>query len=89
MFILVMFFFGMVSLVLVRNFFLLSLLSLEFLMISLFYFCYYYFSFYVFDFYFLIIFLVMSVCDGVLGLSLIVYLVRKGSFDYLMSLTLC
>nr|YP_010235804.1 NADH dehydrogenase subunit 4L [Bambusicaliscelis fanjingensis]QTD82422.1 NADH dehydrogenase subunit 4L [Bambusicaliscelis fanjingensis] len=89
MFILMTFFFGMISLVFVRNYFLLSLLSLEFLMISLFYFCYYYFSFYVFDFYFLVIYLVMGVCDGVLGLSLIVYLVRKSSFDYLMSLTLC
>nr|YP_010381666.1 NADH dehydrogenase subunit 4L [Cylindratus longicephalus]UDL72041.1 NADH dehydrogenase subunit 4L [Cylindratus longicephalus] len=89
MFILMMFFCGMVSLVLVRNFFLMSLLSLEFLMISLFYFCYFYFSFYIFDYFFLIIYLVLGVCDGVLGLSLIVYLVRKSSFDYLMSLTLC
>nr|YP_010381731.1 NADH dehydrogenase subunit 4L [Caliscelis shandongensis]UDL72119.1 NADH dehydrogenase subunit 4L [Caliscelis shandongensis] len=89
MFVVMLFFFGLISLFFVRKFYLMSLLSLEFLLISLFYFIYYYLSFYFFDYYFLIFYLVMGVCDGVMGLSLIVYLVRKSSFDYLMSLTLC
>nr|UDL72106.1 NADH dehydrogenase subunit 4L [Peltonotellus sp.] len=89
MFILMVFFSGFVSLIFVRSNFLNSLLMLEFLMISLFYFCYYYLSFFINDYFFMIMFLVLGVCDGVMGLSLIVNLVRKGSFDYLLTLSMC
>nr|UCC42867.1 NADH dehydrogenase subunit 4L [Geisha distinctissima] len=82
------FFSGLLSLILVRNHFLLSLLSLEFFLLSIYFYLYFFFFFYLFDFYFIIIYLVFGVCEGVLGLSLIVYLVRSFSLDYLDSLTL-
>nr|QWS05452.1 NADH dehydrogenase subunit 4L [Cromna sinensis] len=85
---LLVFFSGILSLILVRKHFLLSLLSLEFLMISIYFYLYFFFLYFLFDFYFIIIYLIFGVCEGVLGLSLIVYLVRKSSLDYLDSLTL-
>nr|UVV36458.1 NADH dehydrogenase subunit 4L [Nogodinidae sp.] len=87
-FCLFMFFSGVFGLVIVRKHYLLSLLSLEFLVLSLFSFCYFYLSFYIFEYFFSVIFLVLGVCEGVLGLSLIVYLFRSGSFEYLDSLSL-
>nr|YP_010990665.1 NADH dehydrogenase subunit 4L [Paravarcia deceptrix]WOW99109.1 NADH dehydrogenase subunit 4L [Paravarcia deceptrix] len=83
------FFSGLVSLLFVRKHFLMSLISLEFFLLSLFSFIYFYFDFFFFDYFFVIIYLVLGVCDGVLGLSLVVFLVRSGSSDYLDSLTLC
>nr|YP_010381614.1 NADH dehydrogenase subunit 4L [Symplanella nigricans]UDL71989.1 NADH dehydrogenase subunit 4L [Symplanella nigricans] len=89
LFLLMIFFSGLLGLFFVRKFFLLSLLMLEFMMISLFGMCNYYFMFFLYENFFSIIFLVISVCDGVIGLSLMVYLVRSNSFDYLMSLSMC
>nr|YP_010381640.1 NADH dehydrogenase subunit 4L [Symplana brevistrata]UDL72015.1 NADH dehydrogenase subunit 4L [Symplana brevistrata] len=86
---LMMFFSGMMGLFFVRKFFLLSLLMIEFMSISLFGLCNYYFMFFLYENFFSILFLVFTVCEGVLGLSMMVFLVRKNSFDYLMSLTLC
>nr|WOW99161.1 NADH dehydrogenase subunit 4L [Tropiduchidae sp. 2 WQW-2023a] len=83
-----LYFFAILSLIFVRTHFLLSLLSLEFIFIYLYYFIYNYFLFFYYDFFFLIVFLVLGVCDGVLGLSLIVYLVRKVNNDYVDSLVL-
>nr|YP_010381679.1 NADH dehydrogenase subunit 4L [Augilodes binghami]UDL72054.1 NADH dehydrogenase subunit 4L [Augilodes binghami] len=80
---------GMVGLIFVRKYFLLSLLMLEFMSISLFGISNMYFSFFLQDNFFSIIFLILVVCEGVLGLSLIVYMVRKNSFDYLLSMSLC
>nr|WQB38565.1 NADH dehydrogenase subunit 4L [Acanalonia sp.] len=83
-----MFFFGVVSLIFVRKHFLMSLLSLEFLLLSIFMVLFFFLSFYSFDFFFLIVYLILSVCDGVLGLSLIVYLVRKLNTDFVDSISL-
>uniref|UniRef100_UPI0031F3FFD4 NADH dehydrogenase subunit 4L n=1 Tax=Loxocephala sichuanensis TaxID=3080980 RepID=UPI0031F3FFD4 len=80
---------GFVSLFMVRKHYLLSLLSLEFLLLSLFYFMFLFFGYFCYDYFFGMIYLVFGVCDGVLGLSLIVYLSRKYSSDYLDSLSLC
>nr|YP_010381744.1 NADH dehydrogenase subunit 4L [Symplanella unipuncta]UDL72132.1 NADH dehydrogenase subunit 4L [Symplanella unipuncta] len=83
------FFSGFVGLMIVRKYFLLSLLMMEFMSVSLFGILNYYFMFFSYENFFSILFLVFSVCDGVLGLSLMVYLVRKDSFDYLMSMSMC
>nr|YP_011014871.1 NADH dehydrogenase subunit 4L [Thabena yunnanensis]WQB38552.1 NADH dehydrogenase subunit 4L [Thabena yunnanensis] len=80
---------GFLSLVFVRKHFLMSLLSLEFMILSIFFFLFFYFGLFFFDFYFLIVFLVLGVCEGVLGLSLIVYLSRSDSIDYLDIIGLC
>nr|AZZ89059.1 NADH dehydrogenase subunit 4L [Plectoderini sp. SX-2018] len=83
------FFSGLFGLVMVRKHFLLCLLSLEFLIVSIYMFSLIFFSMYIYDYYFLILFLVLGVCDGVLGLSLLVYLIRKTSSDYIDILSLC
>nr|YP_011014806.1 NADH dehydrogenase subunit 4L [Eusudasina nantouensis]WQB38487.1 NADH dehydrogenase subunit 4L [Eusudasina nantouensis] len=80
---------GILGLVFVRKHFLMSLLMLEFLVLSFFFFIYFYLSFYNNDYFFTFIFLVLGVCEGVLGLSLIVFLSRKGGLDYLSFLSLC
>nr|YP_010611150.1 NADH dehydrogenase subunit 4L [Metcalfa pruinosa]QWV61027.1 NADH dehydrogenase subunit 4L [Metcalfa pruinosa]WAR47342.1 NADH dehydrogenase subunit 4L [Metcalfa pruinosa] len=81
------FFSGLLSLVLVRKHYLMSLLSLEYLLLSIYFLMYFYFIFFFNDFYFIIVFLVMGVCEGVLGLSLIVFLARKFSLDFINSLS--
>nr|YP_010990574.1 NADH dehydrogenase subunit 4L [Kodaianella bicinctifrons]WOW98888.1 NADH dehydrogenase subunit 4L [Kodaianella bicinctifrons] len=86
---LTIFFSGIISLIFVRKHYLLSLLSLEFMILSLFYLVFFFLGFFFFEFYFLVVFLVLGVCEGVLGLSLIVYLVRKNSLDYLDIISLC
>nr|YP_010990678.1 NADH dehydrogenase subunit 4L [Pitambara triremiprocta]WOW99122.1 NADH dehydrogenase subunit 4L [Pitambara triremiprocta] len=83
------FFFGLLKLLFIRKHFLLSLLSLEFLVLSVFYFFFFFLSFFCYDYYFLVVYLVFGVCDGVIGLSLVVYLSRSMSSDYLDSLSLC
>nr|YP_010507242.1 NADH dehydrogenase subunit 4L [Episcapha fortunii]UXF64393.1 NADH dehydrogenase subunit 4L [Episcapha fortunii] len=64
---------------------LLMLLSLEFMILSLF------FNFYVFlmtmsyEMFFLMIFLTMSVCEGALGLSILVSMIRTYGNDYILN----
>nr|AZZ89098.1 NADH dehydrogenase subunit 4L [Paracatonidia sp. SX-2018] len=85
----VIFISGVISLIMVRKHFLMSLLGLEFLMLSIFMYSFFFFGFYFYDYYFIVIFLVLGVCDGVLGLSLLVYLIRSVGNDYLDNLILC
>nr|UAT98561.1 NADH dehydrogenase subunit 4L [Penthicodes atomaria] len=73
----------------IRSHFLMCLLVLEYLLLYSFFFIFLFMNFFYLDFYFLVIFLVFGVCDGVLGLSLLVFLIRKSSSDYLDSLSLC
>nr|YP_010990691.1 NADH dehydrogenase subunit 4L [Rhotana formosana]WOW99135.1 NADH dehydrogenase subunit 4L [Rhotana formosana] len=82
----ILFFFGFLTLILVRKHYFLSLLSLEFILVYLFISFFFFLNFYGYDFYFCVIFLVLGICDGVLGLSLLVYLVRKINSDYFVSL---
>nr|YP_010235817.1 NADH dehydrogenase subunit 4L [Youtuus strigatus]QTD82435.1 NADH dehydrogenase subunit 4L [Youtuus strigatus] len=86
---LMIFFSGFFGLFFVRKFFLMSMLMLEFMTVSLFGLCYFNFSFFCYESFFSILYLVLVVCDGVLGLSLIVFLVRKSSLDYLMGMSMC
>nr|UBS94013.1 NADH dehydrogenase subunit 4L [Oliarus cf. filicicola HI01081] len=83
------FFFGLIALFLVRKHYLMSLLSMELIFLSLFLFNMYYLSFYNFEYFYCILFLIFGVCDGSLGLTLLVYLVRKMGGDYVDSFNLC
>nr|AYQ18954.1 NADH dehydrogenase subunit 4L [Leiochrinini sp. 2 ACP-2013] len=76
---------GLLSFVLNRKHLLMVLLSLEFLVVIMFFFLFYYLSTYLLDTFFLIVFLVFSVCEGVLGLSILVSLVRMYGNDYFQS----
>lgn len=61
---------------------LIVLLRLEFIVLSIFFFFLIYLSFIDFDIYILIVFLVFSVCEGALGLSILVSIIRTHGNDY-------
>nr|YP_009441743.1 NADH dehydrogenase subunit 4L [Silvanus bidentatus]AOY39288.1 NADH dehydrogenase subunit 4L [Silvanus bidentatus] len=65
-----------------RKHFLLMLLSLEFIMMSLYLGLFNYLNLMDNEYYFSMIFLTISVCEGVLGLSILVSLVRTHGNDY-------
>nr|QBZ38195.1 NADH dehydrogenase subunit 4L [Stenocranus matsumurai] len=83
------FFFNVVSLFLVRKHYLLSLISLEFIFIILFNLIFFYLNFFMYEYFYSLIFLILSVCEGAMGLSLLVYMVRKTKNLYLDSFSLC
>nr|YP_009695344.1 NADH dehydrogenase subunit 4L [Lamprigera yunnana]QEJ81509.1 NADH dehydrogenase subunit 4L [Lamprigera yunnana] len=67
---------------------LLMLLSLEYIVINLFFGLYVVMTMFYMENYFLMVFLSMSVCEGVLGLSILVSLVRSYGNDYFNSFNL-
>nr|QEH58970.1 NADH dehydrogenase subunit 4L [Rhagovelia sp. XD-2019] len=70
-----------------RKHILLTLLSLEYLVIVVFFIMFYFFFIYSSEYNFLLIFLTFSVCEGVLGLSILVSMIRCHGNDYLMNLS--
>nr|YP_010564327.1 NADH dehydrogenase subunit 4L [Parapediasia teterrellus]UYX62350.1 NADH dehydrogenase subunit 4L [Parapediasia teterrellus] len=64
---------------------LIVLLSLEFIVLSLFFFLLLMFSYIMCDMYMLMVFLVFSVCEGALGLSILVSMIRTHGNDYFQS----
>nr|DAZ87582.1 TPA_asm: NADH dehydrogenase subunit 4L [Stiretrus anchorago] len=71
-----------------RKHLLLSLLSLEYMVLSVF-FCLFMVMFnFGFELYFTLLFLVFTVCEGVLGLSILVTLIRNQGNDYLLSMSI-
>lgn len=76
------FFSGVLVFRIKRKYFLLILLRLEFIILSL------YFNLFIFlnlinnEYFFLIIFLSFRVCEGTLGLSILVSLIRSHGNDY-------
>nr|YP_009186005.1 NADH dehydrogenase subunit 4L [Tetartopeus terminatus]ALO71201.1 NADH deshydrogenase subunit 4L [Tetartopeus terminatus] len=83
-----MYFFGLIVFCLKRKHFLSMLLSLEFIVLSLYFNLFIYLSFFSFEFYFSMIFLTMSVCEGALGLSILVMMIRSHGNDYFKSFNL-
>nr|AFI54808.1 NADH dehydrogenase subunit 4L [Eucorysses grandis]AVJ52530.1 NADH dehydrogenase subunit 4L [Eucorysses grandis] len=71
-----------------RNHLLLVLLSLEFMVLSVFYVMILMMMMFGYELYFSLIFLVFSVCEGALGLSILVKMVRSQGNDYLMSMSI-
>nr|QUB07029.1 NADH dehydrogenase subunit 4L [Glyphocassis sp. N62] len=67
--------------------FLMVLLSLEFMMLSIFLLMFYLFSYLSTNIFFSMIYLTMAVCEGVLGLSVMVLLIRSSGNDNVMSLS--
>nr|YP_010240642.1 NADH dehydrogenase subunit 4L [Aleochara postica]QTG39872.1 NADH dehydrogenase subunit 4L [Aleochara postica] len=76
---------GLVVFSMKRKHLLLMLLSLEFIIISLYFSLFIILSFYSSENYFSMIFLTMSVCEGVLGLSILVSMLRMFGNDYFQS----
>nr|YP_010327086.1 NADH dehydrogenase subunit 4L [Sitochroa verticalis]UNP54348.1 NADH dehydrogenase subunit 4L [Sitochroa verticalis] len=67
---------------------LIVLLSLEFIVLSIFFFMIIMFSYIDYDMYMLMVFLVFSVCEGALGLSILVSMIRTHGNDYFQSFSL-
>nr|AYR05373.1 NADH dehydrogenase subunit 4L [Coleoptera sp. ACP-2013] len=67
---------------------LLMLLSLEFIVLSLYFGLYIYLMFCGYEYYFSMVFLTMSVCEGALGLSILVAMIRSYGNDYFQSFSI-
>nr|YP_010535107.1 NADH dehydrogenase subunit 4L [Aelia sibirica]UYA97074.1 NADH dehydrogenase subunit 4L [Aelia sibirica] len=70
-----------------RKHLLLSLLSLEFMVLWVFFLLFLMMINYGYELYFSLFFLVFTVCEGALGLSILVSLVRNQGNDYLSSMS--
>nr|WKU84186.1 NADH dehydrogenase subunit 4L [Stipomorpha sp.] len=67
---------------------LVMLLSLEFMVLFLYLMLFYYLIFMSYEMYFLMIFLTFSVCEGALGLSILVSMIRMYGNDYFQSFSI-
>nr|WHL46561.1 NADH dehydrogenase subunit 4L [Euhampsonia serratifera] len=67
---------------------LIILLSLEFIVLSIFFFLMFFLLMLDYNMYMLMVFLVFSVCEGSLGLSILVSLIRTHGNDYFQSFNL-
>nr|UJY97065.1 NADH dehydrogenase subunit 4L [Potamometra berezowskii] len=82
-----MFFMGMIVFCSLRKYLLLTLLSLEYLVVVVFLGFFIFLMNYSGEYYFIIIFLTFSVCEGVLGLSILVSMIRCHGNDNLMNMS--
>nr|YP_008239029.1 NADH dehydrogenase subunit 4L [Elophila interruptalis]AGO90258.1 NADH dehydrogenase subunit 4L [Elophila interruptalis] len=85
---LVMFLMGNLIFVSKYKHLLIVLLSLEFIVLSIFFFLVIVFLNMEYDMYMLMVFLVFSVCEGALGLSILVSMIRTHGNDYFQSFSL-
>nr|AGT59581.1 NADH dehydrogenase subunit 4L [Cryptoperla sp. WY-2013] len=65
-----------------RKHLLLTLLSLEFIVLSLFFILFMYLNMCSYELFFSMVFLTFSVCEGALGLSILVSMIRSHGNDY-------
>nr|YP_010389731.1 NADH dehydrogenase subunit 4L [Doratura stylata]UPU95805.1 NADH dehydrogenase subunit 4L [Doratura stylata]UXD78648.1 NADH dehydrogenase subunit 4L [Doratura stylata] len=79
---------SLVSLLVIRDHIFLCLVSLEFIIVSLLLMFMYYLLMYGSGLYVMIILMVFFVCEGVLGLSVLVSMIRCYGNDYLNSMSL-
>nr|QOX09886.1 NADH dehydrogenase subunit 4L [Limassolla sp. XZ-2020] len=87
-FLVYIFFMSLFSLLLVRKHILLSLISLEFLVLVLLFLVLIFCLMYEYNYYMFLIMMTFYVCEGVLGLSVLVYMIRSYGNDYLLSMFL-
>nr|YP_009743871.1 NADH dehydrogenase subunit 4L [Batocnema coquerelii]QIE12630.1 NADH dehydrogenase subunit 4L [Batocnema coquerelii] len=83
-----MFFVGNLIFISKNKHLLIILLSLEFIVLSIFFFLLMFLMFIDYDMYMLMVFLVFSVCEGSLGLSILVSMIRTHGNDYFQSFNL-
>nr|YP_010034208.1 NADH dehydrogenase subunit 4L [Agelasta perplexa]QOW83747.1 NADH dehydrogenase subunit 4L [Agelasta perplexa] len=76
---------GFIVFVSKRKHLLIMLLSLEFIVLSLYFNMFIYLSMMNYEYFFLMIFLTMSVCEGALGLAMLVSMIRSHGNDYIMT----
>nr|YP_009743988.1 NADH dehydrogenase subunit 4L [Adhemarius dariensis]QIE12760.1 NADH dehydrogenase subunit 4L [Adhemarius dariensis] len=83
-----MFFVGNLIFISKNKHLLVILLSLEFIVLSIFFFMLVFLMTVDYDMYMLMVFLVFSVCEGSLGLSILVSMIRTHGNDYFQSFNL-
>nr|QBP33892.1 NADH dehydrogenase subunit 4L [Klapopteryx armillata] len=71
-----------------RKHLLLTLLSLEFIVLGLFLFLFIYLNLLNYELFFSMVFLTFSVCEGALGLSILVSMIRTHGNDYFQSFSI-
>nr|YP_010875379.1 NADH dehydrogenase subunit 4L [Balta curvirostris]WGW15126.1 NADH dehydrogenase subunit 4L [Balta curvirostris] len=87
-YIILMFFCGVWVFCSNRKHLLIVLLSLEFMVLIIYMIIYYYMCFFYFELFFVVIFLSFSVCEGALGLSILVSMIRSFGNDYFFNFNL-
>nr|APX40755.1 NADH dehydrogenase subunit 4L [Entomoscelis adonidis] len=80
-----MFFSGLIVFSSKRKHFLLMLLSLEVMVLALYFNIFLYLSNMNYEYFFSMIFLTMSVCEGALGLAILILMIRTFGNDYIMT----
>lgn len=80
-----MYFIGLIVFSVKSKHLLLMLLRLEFVVLSLYFGIFICISFFLYEYYFLIVLLTMAVCEGALGLSILVSMIRSYGNDYFQS----
>nr|AXS65807.1 NADH dehydrogenase subunit 4L [Curculionoidea sp. 25 KM-2017] len=83
-----MFISGLIVFSLKRKHMLLVLLSLEFIVVSLFFMMMLVMMLMTYEYFFSMIYLTFSVCEGVLGLAMLVLMIRTFGNDYILTFTL-
>nr|YP_010480521.1 NADH dehydrogenase subunit 4L [Corcobara angulipennis]UVN15240.1 NADH dehydrogenase subunit 4L [Corcobara angulipennis] len=83
-----MFIVGNLIFVLKHKHLLIVLLSLEFIVLSIFFFMLVFLNCFEYELYLLMVFLVFSVCEGALGLSILVSMIRTHGNDYFQGFNL-
>lgn len=81
-FYILLFIFRLIVFVSNRKHLLITLLRLEFIVLVIYLFIYVFLNFISYDYFYSIVFLTFSVCEGALGLSIIVSLIRTHGNDY-------
>lgn len=81
-------FLGVISFILIRKHLLSTLLRLEFIILSLFFMLLIFLNLHNYEIYFGMFFLVFRVCEGALGISLIVSIIRTHGNDYFNSFSI-
>nr|YP_009663925.1 NADH dehydrogenase subunit 4L [Synthesiomyia nudiseta]QCW07958.1 NADH dehydrogenase subunit 4L [Synthesiomyia nudiseta] len=81
----ILFIMGIFTFVSNRKHLLSMLLSLEYIVLSLFFLLYIYLNMFNFENFFSMMFLTFSVCEGALGLSILVSMIRTHGNDYFQS----
>nr|AII02514.1 NADH dehydrogenase subunit 4L [Alucita montana] len=84
----IMFFIGNMIFISKHKHLLIMLMSLEYMVLSLFFFLLILLSYIDFDMYMLMVMLVFSVCEGALGLSILVSIIRTHGNDYFQSFSM-
>jgi len=85
LFFILIFIFSLIVFVSNRKHLLITLISLEFIVLVLYIFIFIFLNYINYDYYYRIVFLTFRVCEGSLGLSILVSLIRTHGNDYFQS----